>query len=121
MPEEYPINPHYDPEKAGFVRQVSIDPEEAYEFDTLAFWQSPTGAVYTASDSGCSCPTPFEAFEGYTHEEIVQKLERVPNFDAAEKIIDAYLGTFNDSYRKITGDKARLFKQQVEELFLMVA
>lgn len=50
-----------------------------YEFDILAFWAK-DGVVYSASDSGCSCPTPFEDFNS------LQELERVGSVEHAESI-----------------------------------
>jgi hypothetical protein len=31
-----------------------------YEFDLVAAWRAPDGSIYIATDSGCSCPMPFE-------------------------------------------------------------
>jgi hypothetical protein len=50
--------------------------EPDYSFDTQQFWtDTETGLVYTAHDSGCSCPSPFEDFQ-------VSDLEPVPNMQA---------------------------------------
>lgn len=55
-----------------------------YEFDILAFWKTPDGRVFSASDSGCSCPTPFENYENEA------ELERVGSLAQAEQIIDSW-------------------------------
>lgn len=61
-----------------------------YEFNTLCFWATKDGRVYSACDSGCSCPTPFEDYEGFTQEEVLQKLERVESVGHAEQIFDSW-------------------------------
>jgi hypothetical protein len=54
-------NLYYYPEKCGIEIIAEIDPEEAYEFDTLlVFRVIGTGEIKWAHDTGCSCPTPFE-------------------------------------------------------------
>lgn len=56
-------NPYYSPEKCGLeiVCQVELS-EPSYSFDTRVVWKAQNGKLYTAHDSGCSCPTPFEYF-----------------------------------------------------------
>lgn len=35
--------------------------QESYEFDIIALFKDPKdGKLYIGTDSGCSCPTPFE-------------------------------------------------------------
>lgn len=36
--------------------------EPCYSFDTTCVWKDAEGTLYWASDSGCSCPSPFEDF-----------------------------------------------------------
>jgi hypothetical protein len=63
------MNPFYYPE--DFEPQLRLEASlelsgQSYSFDLVAVWtvaDDPTGRVYTATDSGCSCPTPFEDFE----------------------------------------------------------
>lgn len=49
------------PEQFGLkkVAELSFN-NESYEFDYRVVWQTPDGLLWTARDSGCSCPTPFE-------------------------------------------------------------
>lgn len=57
-------NPADDPAKCGLtiVATISWD-DTAYQFDETIVWQdNATGGLYMASDSGCSCPSPFEDF-----------------------------------------------------------
>jgi len=62
--EHWDYNPYYSPEKCGLTLVDSIDDAEAnYSFDIVAVWvDNLTGRMYWASDSGCSCPSPFEEF-----------------------------------------------------------
>lgn len=56
-------NPYYSPEKCGLVIVAIVElTKEAYQFDTRIVWKANDGKLYTARDSGCSCPTPFETF-----------------------------------------------------------
>ena len=37
------------------------EPDLSYEFHVLGVWRyKPTGDLYWTTDSGCSCPSPFE-------------------------------------------------------------
>lgn len=55
-------NPYYNPVNLGLEliaeRELS---EPSWSFDTfIVLREIETGKVYVGSDSGCSCPTPFE-------------------------------------------------------------
>lgn len=58
-------NPYYQPEEFGLVPIAEIDYSDGfYQFDTRVVWRNTeSGEIYTARDSGCSCPIPFENFE----------------------------------------------------------
>ena len=85
------MNPYYDPEKLG-LRMISFDAcEGGYEFDVICFWSTGDGRVYTAQDSGCSCPTPFEDYEGGTQTETIQKLEQVESIRHGIQIMESWL------------------------------
>jgi hypothetical protein len=56
-------NIYYNPEKYGLKTICEIDYSAgSYEFDTRVVWQSRDGLLFTARDSGCSCPVPFEVY-----------------------------------------------------------
>ena len=57
-------NPYYNPEHMGLRLLGEIEFSDGdYQFDTLIFVQDvKTGKIYSAEDSGCSCPTPFEEY-----------------------------------------------------------
>lgn len=52
---------YYSPEKFGLDVVAEIDYSDGcYQFDLRVVWQSDDGRLWTARDSGCSCPVPFE-------------------------------------------------------------
>lgn len=90
------MNPHYDYKELGWKMVTFDQPDMYYEFNTLCFWKTPKGLVFTAEDSGCSCPNPFEYFDGKTAIEIEQKLERVGSLEQAKRTFDAWNKDYND-------------------------
>jgi hypothetical protein len=70
---------------------LSIEDESlSYEFDIFNLWATEDGRVFMATDSGCSCPTPFEAYEGDTQEEAICEMERVGSVDQAVAAFKAW-------------------------------
>lgn len=60
---DYQSNVYYHPEKHGLTVVAEIEYSDAcYQFDTRVVWKDAEGNFYTARDSGCSCPTPFEEY-----------------------------------------------------------
>ena len=61
--------PYYNPEKFGLTVIGEVENTDMeYTFDTTVLWSDSNGKLYWSWDSGCSCPTPFEAetLEGMT-------------------------------------------------------
>ena len=56
------VNVYYHPEQSGLETVGEIEfSDENYQFDLLVVWQrKEDGAFFYGTDSGCSCPTPFE-------------------------------------------------------------
>lgn len=81
------MNPAYD--KFNGVESIEFELGGGYEFDTLMFFADSRG-VYTAQDSGCSCPTPFEYYEGPSWEAVRDKMERIGSREHAMRIFDAW-------------------------------
>lgn len=53
-------NIYYTPEAFGLVSIFDVDKSDGcYQFDMFVIWQA-LDRYYWASDSGCSCPEPFE-------------------------------------------------------------
>lgn len=85
------MNPYYDPEKLELDMICFDEPDMSYEYNTLCFWATKDGQIYSASDSGCSCPIPFEDnYDRPTRDEVLQTLERVGSVEQAESIFDAW-------------------------------
>lgn len=96
---------HYDPEAFGLTVIDSIDYSSGnYEFDIRIVWKHTSGKFYTARDSGCSCPSPFE---GYTS---LDKLDEL-NFEELKKEVDNEL---KSEYRNISKGDAESFLEAVE-------
>lgn len=64
--DRWDFNPYYHPENCDVELLITIDePNMSYEFNTtIIVKDNPTGVLYVTSDSGCSCPTPFEDVRG---------------------------------------------------------
>lgn len=55
-------DPIFDPERDGYAPVGEIDRAGSYEFDIFAVWRKVAdGSLWYATDSGCSCPSPFES------------------------------------------------------------
>jgi hypothetical protein len=60
----YYNDPYSSPEKYGLEIVGEVEwYDEPYEFDMTVVWKDKEGQLYYASDSGCSCPSPFEDFD----------------------------------------------------------
>jgi hypothetical protein len=53
---------YYNPEASepGLKVFGCVEKDLSYEFDMVVVWEDKDGNLYWATDSGCSCPTPFE-------------------------------------------------------------
>ena len=59
-------NPYYDPEELGIEIEFEDDRGCSYEFDMFVIWKRAgvdDGMRWWETDSGCSCPTPFEGYD----------------------------------------------------------
>jgi hypothetical protein len=56
----------------------------SYEFDTRIVWADKDGKLYTARDSGCSCPSPFEDYKG------IEDLDRLDLTDLKAEVNGAW-------------------------------
>jgi len=54
------VNVYYNPELSGLKIFEDLDTAGSYEFDIFLILEDALGMLYYCSDSGCSCPTPFE-------------------------------------------------------------
>lgn len=57
-------NVYYNPEDHGLTVVGTAELAESnYSFDLVGIWKGEKG-YYLATDSGCSCPSPFEDYNG---------------------------------------------------------
>jgi len=86
---EIRYNPYYSTDELS-LKLISFEQDLGYEFDILCFWATADGKIYTAHDSGCSCPTPFEDYMGYTQKDVLVLLERVGTIEQATQIFNTW-------------------------------
>lgn len=98
-------NVYYEPEAFGLKPVAEIDYSSgSYEFDIRVVWlHEASGAFYTARDSGCSCPMPFEGFRG------LPDLERLDIAALREEVRRG-----GDEWRTVNPGKAMDFLSAVE-------
>lgn len=62
--DSYDLNIYYNPKNCGLEIVATLDePDLSYEYNTfLVVKDIYTGRLFYATDSGCSCPTPFENY-----------------------------------------------------------
>lgn len=59
----YGSNFYYNPEMSDLTIVADMEwSEPCYDFDQTVAWKDKEGNLYWASDSGCSCPMPFEDY-----------------------------------------------------------
>ena len=84
-------NVYYDPEEFGLTAVGDIElTEPDYSFYILAVWKG-HGNFYTAVDSGCSCPTPFEEYN------MIESLTLHETSHSVVAEIRSYGDTYQDS------------------------
>jgi hypothetical protein len=58
----YDKNIYYTPEAFGVSTVFDVDKSSgSYEFDSFIIWKDDNGRYYWDSDSGCSCPVPYDS------------------------------------------------------------
>jgi hypothetical protein len=79
---------YYSPEKHGLEIVAEHDfSDGCYQFDLRVVWKDKKGRLYTARDSGCSCPSPFEDY---------------PNVESLERLTS--MAALKEEYRKETAN-----------------
>lgn len=83
-------NVYYNPEEFGLETVGEFEIEASfYSFDIFAVWRDPkSGKFYTATDSGCSCPTPFEDYDS------IESLTAHENAHSVLAEIQSYKNTY---------------------------
>lgn len=58
---KFKYNPYYSPDKCGLNIIYQINTGGSYEYDMLIVWEKlDDNTIWWDSDSGCSCPSPFD-------------------------------------------------------------
>lgn len=80
------LNIYSHPDKCGLELLGAAEAEQNYNFEIVALWRDKAagGKFYMGTDSGCSCPAPFEDFSG------VGMLTEVRNRGDAQRFIVAH-------------------------------
>lgn len=103
---DYGMNVYYYPEKSGLTIFAEIEYSSgSYEFDTRVVWLHKDGRYFTARDSGCSCPTPFEDYS----------LENLDRLDVAE-IEREVQAEMQHSYKSIDANAAGAFLDKLRSI-----
>ena len=97
-------NVYYHPEDFGLEIFEEINDDNAsYSFDDFVIWRrKEDGRLLFASDSGCSCPAPFEDVS-------VSDLQLITDVGQLEIAIDSYNGPFQWCTPRCTSER----KQEV--------
>lgn len=107
-------NIYCEPEKFGLAIFEEINDDNAsYSFDDFViFKRLSDGALLWASDSGCSCPSPFESVG-------VDELTQINDLAQLERDIDEYRG--EASYQCCTAKRKQEVLRKVKEYLQGVA
>jgi len=75
----YETNPYYNPNELGLKILHTHDFSDGnYCFDFRVVWlHEETRRLYTARDSGCSCPSPFENYNKVDDLEVADFVELI--------------------------------------------
>lgn len=86
--ERWDKNPESTPQAYGLTLVARMDySKESYSFDYRLVWVDESGRLWTARDSGCSCPTPFDP-------DTLKELDRLYS---VTDLIDEMWGALKDS------------------------
>lgn len=81
----------YRPEDYGLRTLGAVEwSEPSYSFDTTEVWIDGEGKLYWASDSGCSCPSPFENYHELSQLETGDEFELAKYLDEQAEVHDYY-------------------------------
>lgn len=96
-------NPYYDPADCGLDLVDTLEmPDLSYAFDYFCLWRDKdTGRYYYASDSGCSCPSPFEDYHS------LDDLNETPNRRDLRAAADAWNAYYGGKLKVPVTDIAR--------------
>lgn len=99
-------NIYYSPEDFGLEVVGTIEwSEPNWDFDMTVVWRAKRGQYWIGSDSGCSCPSPFEDIHDvneldgpYLKAEMVRRLKYMVN----DRSNDSYTYSKSDLLRQVS-------------------
>lgn len=109
------MNPYYDtndrPNEVGLVKLGELDEADlCYEYNTLLVVKhEPTGRVFYATDSGCSCPTPFEHYHFSGPDETnLDEIKAGDSFTSFQREVEGFPASQEERDELLTSVKAAL-------------
>ena len=98
---------YYDPQKFECTLVDSLDePNRSYEFNMLIVVDH-YGQMYWATDSGCSCPTPFERI-GTLND--MEAITTEASFRAFQEAVNSFPVEKSEKIRILDNVSSRLYK-----------
>lgn len=103
-------NIYYNPEKNGLTQiDMLSDPDASWSFDDLIVWQHEDGRIFYASDSGCSCPSPFEDFNSL--EDLNKVTDTQESWDAFQDAVMNHCKPWRDEAEdKLAADRTEMLR-----------
>jgi len=82
------FNPYSSPGNCGLELVATLEDNEPWQFDIIAFWKDKlSGRYFMAHDSGCSCPSPFEDVRSVSDLTEVSTLSDVLEFTYGQRYL----------------------------------
>lgn len=82
---------YYNPEKFGLTQIAQADEDDmSWKFNMFVVWKHTDGRVFAASDSGCSCPSPFEDYHN------LNDLTLVDSYSQLKAMVNEWVGEKDD-------------------------
>lgn len=104
-------NPYYNPEAHGLTILYEEDLGGSWEFDKFVVWADKEGRLWWDTDSGCSCPSPFEN---------VTELERLFTLDDVLPEYQKYVDAEGERKIKAALEKLKTQGQPLDRLDALV-
>lgn len=92
-------NIYYNPEEFGYevVKDIELD-DEPWQFHLLVIWRDDNGNLVWGTDSGCSCPSPFEDhkpedLEPYDRQVVQEYVRSRYSYERRQLTLEEHLGS----------------------------
>lgn len=110
------VNVYYNPEKCNLTQIGMLsDPDASWSFNDLVVWQHVDGRIFYATDSGCSCPTPFEDYNSL--EDLTEVVNTTASWDAFQLAVENHCVPWRDeSTDELAADRTDLLRLVADKL-----